>query len=51
MSAKEAEAFEKDPLFSEIILMRRWDEQAKELDRPVPDLSRYRTMIINHLLT
>lgn len=50
MSAKEADAFEKDPLFSEIILMRRWDEQAKVPDTPVPDLSRYRTMIINHLL-
>jgi phosphonate degradation associated HDIG domain protein len=51
MSAEEAEDFEKDPLFSEIILMRRWDEQAKVEDKPVPDLYRYRTMIINHLLT
>jgi phosphonate degradation associated HDIG domain protein len=51
MSVEEAEAFEKDPLFSEIILMRRWDEQAKTEDKPVPDLYRYRTMIINHLST
>jgi len=49
MSAEEAEKFEKDPLFSEIILMRRWDEQAKVEDKPLPELDRYRTMIIHHL--
>jgi len=49
MSAEEAEKFEKDPLFSEIILMRRWDEQAKVEDKPLPELDRYRTMITHHL--
>jgi 2-amino-1-hydroxyethylphosphonate dioxygenase (glycine-forming) len=49
MSAEEAEKFEKDPLFSEIILMRRWDEQAKVEDKPLPELERYRAMIIHHL--
>ena len=49
MSAEEAEKFEKDPLFSEIILMRRWDEQAKVEDKPLPELERYRMMIIHHL--
>jgi phosphonate degradation associated HDIG domain protein len=49
MSAEEAEKFEKDPLFSEIILMRRWDEQAKVEDKSLPELDRYRTMIIHHL--
>jgi predicted HD phosphohydrolase len=29
MSKAEAEAFEKDPLFSESIRMRHWDEMAK----------------------
>ena len=51
MSPEEAEAFEKDPLFSEIILMRRWDEEAKVENIPVPDLDRYRLMMIHHLLT
>jgi phosphonate degradation associated HDIG domain protein len=50
MSAEEAQQFEKDPLFSEIILMRRWDEQAKLEDKPLPELEQYRTMIIHHLL-
>jgi 2-amino-1-hydroxyethylphosphonate dioxygenase (glycine-forming) len=49
MSAEEAEEFERDPLFSEIILMRRWDEQAKIEDKPLPELDRYRAMIIHHL--
>jgi phosphonate degradation associated HDIG domain protein len=50
MSQQEAEQFEKDPLFSEIILMRKWDEQAKIQHKPLPDLHRYRTMMINHLV-
>ncbi len=51
MSAEEADQFEKDPLFNEIILMRRWDEQAKIQNMPVPDLDLYRTMITNHLVS
>jgi phosphonate degradation associated HDIG domain protein len=51
MSTEEADAFEKDPLFHEIILMRRWDEQAKITDKPLPELTRYRTMMINHLVS
>ena len=49
MSVEEAAEFEKDPLFNEIILMRRWDEQAKIQHKPLPDLNLYRTMILNHL--
>jgi phosphonate degradation associated HDIG domain protein len=51
MSVEEAAEFEKDPLFQEIILMRKWDEQAKIENKPLPDLSRYRKMMINHLLS
>jgi 2-amino-1-hydroxyethylphosphonate dioxygenase (glycine-forming) len=51
MSAQEAEDFEKDPLFQEIILMRKWDEQAKVVNKPLPDLLRYRNMMINHLVS
>jgi 2-amino-1-hydroxyethylphosphonate dioxygenase (glycine-forming) len=50
MSVEEAEVFEKDPLFSEIIMMRKWDEQAKIEFKPLPDLNRYRTLMINHLI-
>lgn len=51
MSEAETESFEKDPLFDEIILMRRWDEQAKIQYKPLPDLGRYRTMIMKHLIS
>jgi 2-amino-1-hydroxyethylphosphonate dioxygenase (glycine-forming) len=51
MSEAETETFERDPLFDEIILMRRWDEQAKIQDKPLPDLGRYRTMILKHLIS
>jgi phosphonate degradation associated HDIG domain protein len=51
MSDAETETFEKDPLFNEIVLMRKWDEQAKIQDKPLPDLSRYRMMIMKHLIS
>jgi len=38
MNAQEASLFEKDPLFSISILMRKWDELAKEMNVPVIDL-------------
>lgn len=49
MSETEARDYEKQPLFDLIIQMRRWDDDAKLLDRPVPDLEKYRQMIIRHL--
>jgi 2-amino-1-hydroxyethylphosphonate dioxygenase (glycine-forming) len=45
----EAAAFEQYPLFDLIIKMRRWDEEAKIEHQPLPDLSRYRNMILHHL--
>ena len=38
MSEAEADAFEQDPLCPLSLRMRRWDEQAKEVDVPVIDL-------------
>jgi 2-amino-1-hydroxyethylphosphonate dioxygenase (glycine-forming) len=38
MDRSEATAFEKDPLFEISILMRKWDELAKEMHVPVVDL-------------
>jgi 2-amino-1-hydroxyethylphosphonate dioxygenase (glycine-forming) len=49
MTAEEAAAFEKYPLFGLIINMRKWDEQAKIEHKPLPDLGRYRKMMMHHL--
>ncbi|MBC7827048.1 MAG: HD domain-containing protein [Chitinophagaceae bacterium] len=49
MSPEEAEAFEQYPLFDLIIKMRRWDEEAKIENMPVPDLELYKNRIIQHL--
>jgi 2-amino-1-hydroxyethylphosphonate dioxygenase (glycine-forming) len=49
MQEEEAGAFEQYPLFDLIIQMRKWDEEAKIEHIPLPDLSRYRQMIIRHL--
>ncbi len=38
MTAAEADAFQSDPLFETSILMRKWDELAKETDQPVIDM-------------
>jgi 2-amino-1-hydroxyethylphosphonate dioxygenase (glycine-forming) len=51
MTVEEANAFEKDPLFSEIILMRRWDEQAKIQGKPMPDLNHFHDLIVHHLVS
>lgn len=49
MSREEADAFEKYPLFDLIINMRKWDEQAKIENKPLPDLQHYRKMMLHHL--
>ena len=49
MSEEEAQAFEADPLFNAIILMRSWDEQAKIPDLVVPPIAAYQEMIVNHV--
>lgn len=49
MTPEEAAAFEQYPLFPLIIQMRKWDEQAKIEQKPLPDLDHYRQMILRHL--
>ena len=49
MTKEEAEAFEQYPLFDLIIKMRRWDEDAKIENMPLPDLEYYKKMIVKHL--
>jgi phosphonate degradation associated HDIG domain protein len=49
MTEEEADLFEEDSLFREIILMRKWDEAAKIENQPLPGLNPFREMIIHHL--
>lgn len=49
MQEKEALLFEKNPYFDLIIRMRRWDEAAKMLDYPTPNLDHYLEMIGTYL--
>lgn len=49
MTEDEAAAFEQYPLFNLIIQMRKWDEQAKIENKPLPDLQHYRNMMLHHL--
>lgn len=49
MNSREAADFESDPLHEMYIQLRRWDEQAKETLKPLPPLSKYKTMMLKHL--
>jgi phosphonate degradation associated HDIG domain protein len=49
MSEEEADLLEEDPLFREIIQMRRWDEAAKLENLPLPSLDIFKKLIIRHL--
>lgn len=51
MSEEEALAFEADPLCDLYIILRKWDEQAKEENIPLPSLDHYRVMMEQHLLS
>ena len=49
MSDMEADLLEEDPLFREIVQMRRWDEAAKLENQPIPSLDIFKELIIRHL--
>ena len=51
MTASEAEAFERDPIFEISIMLRRWDELAKETDVPIIDLAELKERARNVLQT
>lgn len=51
MTATEAAEFERDPLRNTIIRMRHWDEMAKEVGVPLPDLEQFKKMAVEHLRT
>ena len=49
MTKEEAEAFESDPLHELYIQLRRWDEEAKEVAKPLPPLDHYKAMMMAQL--
>ncbi len=49
MSIEEATEFESDPLHKIYVQLRRWDEQAKEIAKPLPPLNNYKKMMLKHL--
>ena len=49
MNAPEAAAFKQDPDADLILQLRRWDEEAKETDRPVGRLDHLKTLALRHL--
>jgi phosphonate degradation associated HDIG domain protein len=49
MGAEEASVFESDPLFERYIALRKWDELAKETNKPLPSLSFYKKLMMEHL--
>lgn len=51
MNETEAKEFESDGLHLLYIKLRDWDDKAKEMHKPVPDLSKYKAMALGHLLT
>jgi predicted HD phosphohydrolase len=51
MNDEEALQFEKDELFPLMIEMRRIDEAAKELNKPLPNLEKYKVMMTEYLQT
>ena len=50
MTADEAEAFEKHPLFKKSLQLRAWDEQAKLTDCEVQPLDFYRKLLLEFLV-
>jgi phosphonate degradation associated HDIG domain protein len=48
MGEEEAAVFKADTLFDLNITMRRWDEEAKLKDQPLPDLNIYKQMAEKH---
>jgi 2-amino-1-hydroxyethylphosphonate dioxygenase (glycine-forming) len=50
MTPSEAATFESDPLCNIYVALRKWDEQAKIEHKPLPALTKYKQMMVMHLL-
>jgi phosphonate degradation associated HDIG domain protein len=51
MTKEEAMIFEANPHFEWFIVLRKWDELAKEENVPLPNLDHYKKLMILHLVT
>lgn len=49
MGKQELEQFKLDPLFNEKVLLRRYDDLAKDPTAQVPELNAYWDMVVDHL--
>ena len=49
MTAEEAETFEKLPMFTAILRMRKWDDLGKNPDAALQPLEKYRTLCRKYL--
>jgi phosphonate degradation associated HDIG domain protein len=49
MNAEQAGAFERSPLFADALRLRRWDEAAKVVGKPLAALHRWETMALHAL--
>lgn len=49
MFPEEAAAFEANEHFDTFIAIRKWDDEAKKTNLPLPDMERYKKLMIEHL--
>jgi phosphonate degradation associated HDIG domain protein len=49
MTPEEASVFEQNPDAELFIRLRYWDDEAKELDKPIQDLNHLKLLAVNHL--
>lgn len=49
MDEEQATQFESDELHPLYIKLRYWDDKAKEAHKQIPDLSKYKMMVVQHL--
>lgn len=50
MNEAEAQSFESDPLFPLYIKLREWDDRAKEKEKRIPSLDKYKKLALDHLI-
>jgi len=46
---QEAQAFEQNPYFKQILLLRSWEELTKKTKAPTPPLTFFKSLILKHL--
>ncbi len=51
MEPEEAKMFKENILLNQMLAIRHWDDQAKCINFPLPDMQKYATMMVKHLST